>query len=58
MLPVNKKQLQNPDNHNLDFAVVFFILSDDCYSEMVANMHAPMTRMAVIIILKSATYRV
>ena len=23
MLPVNKKQLQNPDNHNLDFAVVF-----------------------------------
>lgn len=51
MLPVNKKQLQNQDNHNLDFAVVFFILSDDCYSEMVANMHAPMTRMAVIIIM-------
>lgn len=50
MLPINKKQLQNQDCYYLDIAVVFFILSDDCYSEMVANMHAPMTRMAVIII--------
>ena len=49
MLPVNK------NNCKIKIIIIlilqlFFILSDDCYSEMVANMHAPMTRMAVIII--------
>lgn len=53
MLPINKKQLQNQDCYYLDIAVVFF-LSGGCYGSpggvMVANMHAPMTRIAVIII--------
>ena len=52
MLPINKKQLQNQDCYYLDIAVVFFFLVVAMAHRgvMVANMHAPMTRIAVIII--------